>query len=146
MEEVAIAADGLPNATLVYQLVAYVKKRQGHFDEALTGLKQAYELDPRNEDLAADIASTLNTLRRYPEAEHYLELLLTIAPEKTTTHVFIAMNSWLTGDLERARDAVLSLPDQSQDVAVVVWWAPAALRKKVRGSPRQSELRSPGSL
>ena len=130
MEEVTIAADGLPNNTVVYRLVAHVKKRQGHFDEALAGLKQAYGLDPRNEALAADIARTLYSLRRYPEADHYLELLLTIAPEETVTHIFIAMNSWLKGDLDRARDAVSSLPDQSQDVAVALWWRQLLFERK----------------
>ena len=56
------------------------------------------------------------------EADRYLELALTIAPKRFITLVYLAINNWQRGDLASAREALTSLPDQSQDIAVVTWW------------------------
>ncbi len=131
LEQLAIAANGIPNGTRIALLMAMVKQAQGHLEEALEQSKQAYELDPRNEFLATFIAVNLGQLRRYAEADRYLALLLTIAPGQFFTHVYIAINSWAKGDLEGARDALTSLPDQSQDVAVVIWWRQLLMERRI---------------
>jgi tetratricopeptide (TPR) repeat protein len=52
---------------------AYVKRRQGKWDEALALQVEAEPLDPRNTNLLSEHATTLRSVRRFAEAHRLLE-------------------------------------------------------------------------
>jgi len=59
---------------------AYVKRRQGKWDEALALQAEAEPLDPRNTNLLSEHAATLRAVRRFAEAHRLLERALEITP------------------------------------------------------------------
>jgi TolB-like protein/Tfp pilus assembly protein PilF len=59
---------------------AYVKRRQGKWDEALALQTEAEPLDPRNTNLLSEHATTLRAVRRFAEAHRLLERALEITP------------------------------------------------------------------
>jgi len=65
---------------LVLDFLAYVKRRQGKWDEAIALQEEADPLDPRNTNLLSEHASTLRSVRRFAEAHRLLERALEITP------------------------------------------------------------------
>jgi TolB-like protein/Tfp pilus assembly protein PilF len=68
-----------PNAPL-YK--AAIKRRQGRYEEAIVELKRAVDLDPRNGPNLLEVGNTLSILRRYREAEVYIDRGLILNPEE----------------------------------------------------------------
>jgi serine/threonine protein kinase/Tfp pilus assembly protein PilF len=66
--ELRQAEQALPNDTDVIKTIAFIQRRRGQWDEALTGLHRAVELDPRDIDGYNNLALTYEALRRFPEA------------------------------------------------------------------------------
>ncbi len=64
MRELTLAAKGLPNDSLVRQLMGSVKRSRGDFEGSWAQMKEAFALNPRNSLLAWDIGQTLIFLRR----------------------------------------------------------------------------------
>ena len=71
-----------PSNSEVLTMIAYVRRRQGHFVEALDLLQQSLRLNPRSLDLPNDIAYTLFFLRDYPKAEEYYRRACILRPEE----------------------------------------------------------------
>src|SRR5207247_8885650 len=59
----------------------FVQRRQGKWAEALANLTKAIKLDPRSNTLAFRSGLTNVLIRRYPEAEQYLDRAIELAPE-----------------------------------------------------------------
>src|SRR5262249_47739189 len=66
----------LPNDPRIFELTAYIQRRQGKYEEGLRNLERALELDPRNLDIHQEIATTLAILRRYAEEAAVLDRCL----------------------------------------------------------------------
>lgn len=115
LEEFAIAAAGMPNDSLTIEGMAYVRRRQGHFDEAVAGFEDALELHPDNAWLAAELAHTFTHLRRYEKAEHYYDRAITLTPDQPLPFQLKALNvlRW-TGDVNRARAILDEMPAQKE--------------------------------
>jgi TolB-like protein/Tfp pilus assembly protein PilF len=62
------ASAALPNSTRAHLARAYVLRRMGDWESALTAMRRAAELDPRATLNFSDIGSTLTRLRRFEEA------------------------------------------------------------------------------
>ncbi len=75
------ASRRLPNSAEVAAAIAYVKRRQGHWDEALDQLKAAINRDPQNISYRIGVAETLGALHRYAEAQHTLDDAVAIKPD-----------------------------------------------------------------
>jgi serine/threonine-protein kinase len=75
------AAKGLlPNEPLCFLLTAYIDRRQGHWDDSITNMLRASELDPRNHFILQQLALTYLNLRRYHEMTAALDRAISIAP------------------------------------------------------------------
>jgi len=79
----------------------------------VANLKKASELDPLYSKLAHDVAQTFRVLRKYPEAEHYYERVISLSPDWLLPY---KNKAWLyvlaEGTTEKAR-AVLSQASQN---------------------------------
>jgi serine/threonine protein kinase/tetratricopeptide (TPR) repeat protein len=81
LEQFAIAQKDQPNNSDLLAAIGYVQRRQGKFEQAVTNLKKAAELDPRSNKMAAELAFTYEVIRKYPEAEYYFDRAISLAPD-----------------------------------------------------------------
>jgi TolB-like protein/predicted Zn-dependent protease len=86
LEQFEIARKGQPNNSEVMTFIGYVQRRQGRFEEAVVSLKRASELDPLSNVLASQVGGTFMVLRKYPEAEYYLDRAISLAPDEPGTY------------------------------------------------------------
>jgi eukaryotic-like serine/threonine-protein kinase len=75
------ARQSLPNDPRIFQLIAFIQRRQGHWDESTRNLERAVTLDPRNVYTLQQIALSYDYLRRYTEEESALDRVLAITPD-----------------------------------------------------------------
>jgi TolB-like protein/Tfp pilus assembly protein PilF len=80
LAELEIARRTLPNNPHVFELAAYIARRQGKHEEALRSLDRAFELDPRNYFIPQQMALSYGALRRYAEQAAILDRALAINP------------------------------------------------------------------
>ena len=110
LAELDIAAKTLPNESRVFELKAYIERRQGKHHEALRSLERAIDLDPRNFLILQQITLSYELLRRYAEETAVLDRMLVIEPndpETKITRAFVELD-WKadTKPLHRAIDTV----------------------------------------
>jgi serine/threonine-protein kinase len=110
LAELDIAAKTLPNESRVFELKAYIERRQGKHHEALRSLGRAIDLDPRNFLILQQITLSYELLRRYAEETAVLDRMLVIEPndpETKITRAFVELD-WKadTKPLHRAIDTV----------------------------------------
>jgi TolB-like protein/tRNA A-37 threonylcarbamoyl transferase component Bud32/Tfp pilus assembly protein PilF len=79
-DELELARRALPNDTDVLALAGLLERRQNRWPEALTDLRKANELDPRNGEIVRALADTYLELRRYKEMELLLKGALSKIP------------------------------------------------------------------
>jgi serine/threonine-protein kinase len=87
------------------QSIAYIKRRQGKWEEALQIFKSIYRINPRSFAANWDhFGNTLTMIRRYDEAEKYIDRALSLAPDMTPAYYSKAGIAILRdGDRETAR-------------------------------------------
>jgi serine/threonine protein kinase/tetratricopeptide (TPR) repeat protein len=78
--ELAIASRTLPNDAVVFELSAYIDRREGRWEEATRNMERAVELDPRNLGHLAELMEMYHYQRRYADELRTYDRSLTIAP------------------------------------------------------------------
>ncbi|HYY34736.1 MAG TPA: FlgO family outer membrane protein [Candidatus Binatia bacterium] len=111
-EELAIARQGLPNSSPFFILSGYITRRRNHFADAERDFSTAFALDPRNPNAYNLLADTYVLQRRFPEAVHVYENVLS-AGEQTPIVQFRRASCILsgTGDTGPMRDILTRFPD-----------------------------------
>ena len=106
-----------PNHSDLWNAVAAVHRRQGQIASAVAEFEQSLELDPRSHLKAFDVGLTLGMMRRFGEAEHYLERTTHLAPDYALAWLY---RIWLPildkGDTARAR-AILNSAMMTTDLS-----------------------------
>jgi eukaryotic-like serine/threonine-protein kinase len=87
LAELQIARKFLPNDARLFQLLGYIQRRQGRWEESIQNLQRAGDLDPRNIETLQQIALSYGMLRRYSEEKSVLEHALAIEPNDLDTKV-----------------------------------------------------------
>jgi serine/threonine protein kinase/Tfp pilus assembly protein PilF len=90
LAELEIARQSLPNDALIFQLIGFIQRRQGRWEEATRNLERSVELDPRNTFTLQQMAWHYMFIRRYPEVRSLLERVLAIEPNRVDTQVLLA--------------------------------------------------------
>jgi TolB-like protein/Tfp pilus assembly protein PilF len=90
LAELEVARQSLPNDALVFQLMAFIQRRQGRWEEATRNMERAVELDPRNTYTLQQMAWQYLFVRRYAEVKPLLAGVLAIEPNRVDTKVFLA--------------------------------------------------------
>jgi tetratricopeptide (TPR) repeat protein len=120
LEQFAIAQKGQPNNSDLISAIGFVQRRQGKFEQAVVNLKKAAELDPRHFGRAEEVATTYRIMRKYAEAEYYLDRAISLAPDWP---VLYSDKVWLylisEGDTKKARK-VLQEATGKADVSQLV--------------------------
>src|SRR4030095_1167376 len=82
LAEVERARPTLPNDPWVFQLIGYIRRRQGRWEEATQNLERALDLDPRNFNLLRQTAILYDDLRRYANQQAILDRALALRPDE----------------------------------------------------------------
>jgi TolB-like protein/Tfp pilus assembly protein PilF len=85
--ELALAGRALPNNARVFELTAYVDRRQGRWSESVSNLERALELDPRNTFILTQLSLGYQWLRRYSDMAAVLERDLQLEPHNISTRL-----------------------------------------------------------
>jgi len=101
-----------PSNVLALAGIAFVARRTGHWQESLTYFGKVLLISPRDGDLQGEYGTTLELLRRYPEADKQLKLALAIAPtDANAKDHLLVVRLFGFGDAEGARKAYQSPPE-----------------------------------
>ena len=110
--ELARARQQLPNEPLAFELISFIERRRGRWEESTMDLKRALELDPRNLFLLQQFSITYQVQRRYHDMAAVLDRGLTLAPSDVNTRVVRALvdleSRAGTAPLHAAVDAVVA--------------------------------------
>ena len=105
----------LPNSSRIPELLAYVARRRGQWDQSESYLNEAERLDPLSVHLLTQHAVSYQCLRRFPEALRKLDQVLNIIPDDVDTFVFKAAIYQAEGDLPRAAALLARLHPNADD-------------------------------
>jgi TolB-like protein/class 3 adenylate cyclase len=89
--EIAIAQRTLPNDPVPVELLAFIDRRQGRWNEAIHNFERAIELDPRNFYTLQQMALAHLMMRRYADMARVLDRALTIVPNDVDTKIARAL-------------------------------------------------------
>ena len=90
LAELERARQTLPNDARLFQLMGFIQRRQGHWEEATQNLERTVELDPRSTDTLQQMAWQYMFVRRYAEVKPLLNRVLAIESNRVDTEVFLA--------------------------------------------------------
>jgi TolB-like protein/Tfp pilus assembly protein PilF len=103
------------NRVEAIEFTAYVKRRQGKWDEAVALHTESLNLDPRNTILLAEASLTHRALRRFDEARAFLNRVLEIEPDSPPILMLKAETYEAEGDSETAGRLLERVPFRGQD-------------------------------
>lgn len=107
------------NRSRASEFSAYVKRRQGKWEEALRLHEEAIELDPRNPILLSETAITYRALRRFAETDALLDRARQVEPENPSLLVQKVEAATAQGNLEVAGTFLERLPlDSGQPLLI----------------------------
>ena len=92
----------LPGSSEVPAALAFVARREGHWDESVVYSEQALALDPRNVQLLNEAAVTYAELRQFPTALKLYDRALDIVPDEPGVMALKANIHLAEGNLEQA--------------------------------------------
>ena len=126
LEELAIAERGMPGDFNIHSAKAYVLRRTGLFDEALSSLERARSLDPRSVFLLGQIAEHLMVMQRFEKAAEYMERSLYLDPGVPYSILLSGYIDYeLTGDVSKWRDATARVPTVGEPLNLYAAWRAA---------------------
>jgi TolB-like protein/Tfp pilus assembly protein PilF len=103
------------NRVEAIEFSAYVKRRQGKWDEALALHAESLQLDPRNPILLSESALTHRAVRKFEEAREVVNRALEIEPTSANLLLQRAELYVAQGDLTSAAQMLERLPFDGQD-------------------------------
>ena len=96
LAELEVARQALPNDPRPVELKGYIERRQGRWDESISNLKRAIELDPHNKLTLQQTAQNYQGFRRYVDEKSLLARVLAFEPDDAVTkvqHAFAELDS-----------------------------------------------------
>jgi len=114
-DEYGIALEGRPNDAQTVAMVGYVHRRLGNWNEVLSALEKATELDPRDANLFFDLGgNTHDLVREYARAIRFYEQALSLAPDMRGAAV---RRGWVLvrwqGSRDALRESLAGVPDEA---------------------------------
>jgi TolB-like protein/Tfp pilus assembly protein PilF len=93
LAKLEVARQTLPNNARIFQMMGFIQRRQGHWEDSRRNLERAAELDPRDILTLKDLSSDYARFRRYAEAKGWLTRALAVA-EPDDVLMKLALPSW----------------------------------------------------
>ena len=131
----------LPNSSRIPELLAYVTRRRGHWDQSESYFNEAERLDPRNVSLLTQHALSYKDRRLFPDALRKLEQILNIIPDDVDTIVERAVIAQAEGDLPRAAPLLASVQPAADNTNALEAQAYQAILERSHHAPITSRLK-----
>ena len=114
--QIAIAAQALPNNPVLLELIALIDQAHGKWEEATAGLEKATALDPQNPDLLDDLARNFWWRRLYKDNDRVLNRLIELQPGQPWLLLRKEQSVFAEkADLSRVRNAYEAVPSSIKD-------------------------------
>ena len=110
----------LPNSSRIPEILAYVTRRRGQWEQSETYFNEAERLDPRNVHLLTQHTISLICLRRFAEALGKLDQILNITPGDVDALALKATTAQAEGDLPRAAAILAPLRPGAEDATALI--------------------------
>jgi TolB-like protein/Tfp pilus assembly protein PilF len=110
----------LPGSSEVSAALAFVARREGHWDESIVYSEQALALDPRNVQLLNEAAVTYAELRQFPTALKLYDRALDIVPDEPGVMALKANIHLAEGNLEQAGKLLSQINAQTPSTIALV--------------------------
>lgn len=130
------AQERLPSSSEVLNAMAYVRRRQGKFAEAVPLLERGLQFDPRNVLSLFTLGETLVILRRYDDARRSLDRGIDVSPDNQALYAEKSRAALLAGDTATARNAIdkAIANSGSSETRSVLFWNAIGCREYGRAS------------
>ena len=79
LAELEVARQTLPNNARIFQMMGFIQRRHGHWEDSRRNLERAAELDPRDIETLDILSSDYARFRRHAEAKGWLTRALAVA-------------------------------------------------------------------
>jgi TolB-like protein/Tfp pilus assembly protein PilF len=79
LAELEIARHTMPNQARIFQMMGFIQRRHGHWEDSRRNLERAAELDPRDIETLDILSSDYARFRRHAEAKGWLTRALAVA-------------------------------------------------------------------
>jgi TolB-like protein/Tfp pilus assembly protein PilF len=100
-----------PNNADVGELIAAIKRRQGHWQEALEAFERSQKIDPQNPNIVRNILFTNTALRRWSEASRWADKMRAMAPASLVAKVQSGyVDFWWKGDTHSLKSLLSQVP------------------------------------
>jgi serine/threonine protein kinase/tetratricopeptide (TPR) repeat protein len=120
----------LPNSSRLFESLAFLERRRGHWDRSESYFNEAEQLDPRNGQLLRAHATTYEMLRRFPEALRKFDQILNITPDDVDILALKAVIAQAEGDLPRAAAVLAPLHPNADTPALAIKVYQAILERR----------------
>ena len=132
----------LPNSARIPELLAYVARRRGQWDQSESYFNEAERLDPRNAGLLSEHALYFAVLRRFPEALRKFDQALNVTPDDVDNLAEKAAIAQAEGDLPRAAALLAPLHPNADDTSALETQVYQAIleRRPAQVIPRLEEI------
>src|SRR5256714_2280078 len=132
----------LPNSSRIPESLAYVTRRRGEWDQSESFFNEAERLDPRNVYVLGQHGQSYIALRRFTEALHKFDQILTITPDDMDTLAVKASVAQAEGDLPGAAALLAPLHPPADDSNVLYTQVYQAIleRRSAQVIPRLTEI------
>jgi TolB-like protein/Tfp pilus assembly protein PilF len=110
------AREMLPGSSEVLEGLAFVTRREGHWDESVAYLEEGLALDPRNAELLAYAAETYAVLRQFPATLKLYDRALDVLPNDPDLMGVKAAVYQAEGNLQEAAKLLTEVNAQTNSV------------------------------
>jgi TolB-like protein/Flp pilus assembly protein TadD len=125
LSEFAIAQKILPNDSNIEALVAAIRRRQGHWEDAIVTYERAEKLDPQNPNIIRNLVFTNTSMRRWPQAAEAAARFRAVAPDSVVAKIQSGYVEFMwKGDVSALQRCVAGVPaevDPDGNVTSVRW-------------------------
>lgn len=122
LPELEIAQHLLPNDSEPDSTIALIRRRQGRWRQARTGLEQVQLRDPLNRKCAEELHATACLLRDWPEAARHGDRAVQIEPVIEPLRVERAMvDFWQSGNLRPLQNALAAIASYQDEQGDIIW-------------------------
>src|SRR6266571_8094165 len=135
LAELEVARQTLPNKARIFQMMGFIQRRQGHWEDSRRNLERAAELDPRDLETLEDLSADYARFRRYAEAKTWLTRALAVA-EPDDIGMKLAPSEWElevnadTRPLHQAIDSIRATNPAAGTSAIAHDWLFCALAER----------------
>jgi tetratricopeptide (TPR) repeat protein len=91
LAELEFARHRLPNDPDVFELMGYIQRRLGRWEDAVRNLERAIELNPRGLTVLQQMALSYAFLRQYREEQSMRRRILTVTPDEAEAEMALSL-------------------------------------------------------